>query len=138
MLISSIATALVLAASCLAHPKIRRKQTDLRLFSGDNCTKGNLGVWTVVEGDLFPGECKMFPVTVGSVGIESIYDGCTVTLYVDDECKPVVTMTEKKLHTGDQAIVEGCVISRTGMSFKAFTVSCDFQKKMDEWDFQHH
>ncbi|PHH78175.1 hypothetical protein CDD80_7260 [Ophiocordyceps camponoti-rufipedis] len=138
MLISSLATALVLAASCLAHPKVLRKQADMRLFSGDNCTKGNLGIWTVVEGDMFPWECKMFPAAVGSVSVEDIYEGCTITLHVDDECKPTLTSTEKKLHEGDEAKWPQCVISRTGLSYKAFSISCEFQNDPSLWQFEHH
>ncbi|PFH61481.1 hypothetical protein XA68_17206 [Ophiocordyceps unilateralis] len=126
MIFSSLATAVLLAAGCQAAVVVPRLShlADFRLFSGTNCGPENLGIWTIVEGDLKPGECKAIPDhSVVSIKIESISKDCQLTFHKNAGCgtwDPKLGRHEWGYTISDRK----CLTVPTGNKFRAFTISC--------------
>ncbi len=56
---------------------------DFRIYGATECFEENLGIWTVIEGDVKPGECKDFNGNkVFSLTNVDISEGCTRGLLV--------------------------------------------------------
>ncbi|KAJ6436750.1 methyl transferase [Purpureocillium lavendulum] len=85
---------------------------DFRIFGAPGCFDENLGIWTVIEGDVKPGDCMDFNGnSVFSLSNVDISEGFYA--YTDDECA-----------TGKWAIPEGECASGDG-GFKRWGMSCD-------------
>ncbi|PWI64989.1 hypothetical protein PCL_08348 [Purpureocillium lilacinum] len=86
---------------------------DFRLYGAPGCFDDNLGIWTVIEGDVKPGDCRNFNGnTVFSLSNVVILEGCTLYAYMDENCT-----------AGEQAIPEGECAS-VEETFRAWGMSC--------------
>lgn len=53
---------------------------DFRGFGANGCVEQNLGVWTIIDTDIQPGECKGFNgETVKALTLSDLNDGCKST-----------------------------------------------------------
>ncbi|KAG6009547.1 hypothetical protein E4U21_002183 [Claviceps maximensis] len=67
---------------------IRNKHVaDFRLFGEQGCSRQNQGIWTVIDEDFRPNECKSLggslPRSIRNVDVNR---GCTLSFYSDDAC----------------------------------------------------
>ncbi|KAJ6446779.1 hypothetical protein O9K51_01552 [Purpureocillium lavendulum] len=107
------AAAIATGASAAAITPRLAHLTDFRIFGAAGCGDKNLGIWTVVEGDVKAGECKgMNGNDVHSILNVDIIKGCTLYAFTDDKC----TYGKRVLEAGK------CSSSDTG--YKAWTISC--------------
>lgn len=85
LLVAAAVTALFTGADALA---IRNKHvSDFRIYGTTGCFQENLGVWTVIDDDFRPNECKSLNADpVGSVLLEDINAGCTCECFGDGYC----------------------------------------------------
>jgi len=80
MYFSAFITSVVMAtvASAVACPHHLAHLADFRVFGSLTCHDKNLGIWTVVEGDVGVGECKGFNGDdVRSLSVVNINKGCS-------------------------------------------------------------
>ncbi|QPH02470.1 hypothetical protein C2857_006680 [Epichloe festucae Fl1] len=82
-----IASVAALASSTSALTIRNKHVADFRLFGEQGCSKQNQGVWTVIDVDFKPNECKSLQ---GSPAMSILNidtnKGCTFSLYADEAC----------------------------------------------------
>ncbi|UNI13857.1 hypothetical protein JDV02_000555 [Purpureocillium takamizusanense] len=101
------------ASAAVITPRLAH-QADFRVFGATGCKEKNLGIWTVIEGDVKPGECKgLNGDDVHSITNVDILKGCSLFAFTDDKC----TTEKHPLEVGK------CTNSDSG--FKAWTISCE-------------
>ncbi|CAM1505189.1 Fc.00g108260.m01.CDS01 [Cosmosporella sp. VM-42] len=60
---------------------------DFRIYGEKGCDMLNLGVWTVLDTDFYPNECKTLKNNVvKSLSLGDINNGCTMYIYSDEKC----------------------------------------------------
>ncbi|PHH64734.1 hypothetical protein CDD81_3996 [Ophiocordyceps australis] len=114
MLFSTVATAIALATGAAASPVTRNKHVaDFRVYGGTDCYQQNMGVWTVIDTDFRPNECKSLKDTsIKSVSLVDINNGCKLHIFTDSACSK-----------GRQTIPQGqCRGSHEG--YKAWAMEC--------------
>ncbi|KAF7564027.1 hypothetical protein G7046_g112 [Stylonectria norvegica] len=78
--------ALAIGASAAVLPRDTHV-ADFRVFGEAGCYKDNLGVFTVLDTDFTPNECKSFEGNVvKSLNLGDINDGCTMYIYPENGC----------------------------------------------------
>ncbi|KAK2598090.1 hypothetical protein QQS21_005801 [Conoideocrella luteorostrata] len=82
-----IAAVVALATSTSALTIRNKHVADFRLFGEEGCYKKNEGVWTVIDDDFKPNECKSLDGNPAkSILNIDTNQGCTFSLYSDEAC----------------------------------------------------
>ncbi|KAK5989850.1 hypothetical protein PT974_08112 [Cladobotryum mycophilum] len=113
--IISAAAALMASANAAFIPR-NIHVADFRVYSGDDCFTGNLGVWTVIDDDFTNGQCKSLNADYKSLSLTDINKGCTFTAYESDDCKTGATVLT----------VAQC--SKATDQFKAWSITCGYKQ----------
>ncbi|KAK4071316.1 hypothetical protein Purlil1_13459 [Purpureocillium lilacinum] len=81
---------------------------DFRVFGSPGCYDKNLGIWTIVEGDVGPDECNgLNGDDVRSLSVVDINKGCTLSFFADENCT-----------IGRASVLEKQCANSEGSSFK--------------------
>ncbi|KAG6030431.1 hypothetical protein E4U41_000100 [Claviceps citrina] len=106
--------ALATAAAGLA---IRNKHVaDFRLFGQPGCSRDNEGIWTVIDDDFRPGECKsMRGILARSIRNVDTNRGCTLSFYTDEACSAA---GRRRCGAGE------CCDSNAAQGWKAWSMVC--------------
>ncbi|KAK1249783.1 hypothetical protein MKX08_009786 [Trichoderma sp. CBMAI-0020] len=93
---------------------------DFRLYGGEDCFAGNLGVWTVIDDDFQNGECKSLNEddngAVHSLSLTDINKGCTLTAYTDLKC------------TEGETVLAPQQCSKNTVGYQAWSMTCDYKE----------
>lgn len=94
---------------------------DFRLYGGEDCFAGNLGVWTVIDDDFKNGECKSLNdeedgAVPHSLSLTDINKGCTLTAYTDLKCTEGTTVLAP----------QQC--SKNTVGYQAWSMTCDYKE----------
>ncbi|KAM0482369.1 hypothetical protein ACHAPX_002886 [Trichoderma viride] len=113
------AATLIAGSNALFIPR-NAHVSDFRLYSGEDCFTGNLGVWTVIDEDFQNGECLSLNdeengAVPHSLNLTDINEGCTLTAYTDLKC------TEGKTDLTPQQC------SKNTVGYQAWSMTCDYK-----------
>ncbi|KAG5993172.1 hypothetical protein E4U54_003459 [Claviceps lovelessii] len=82
-----LAGVVALAGAAHALTIRNRHVADFRLFGEQGCSKQNQGIWTVIDLDFRPNECKSLGTSLPrSIRNVDINRGCQLSFYTDDAC----------------------------------------------------
>ncbi|KAJ6436023.1 transposase-like protein [Purpureocillium lavendulum] len=88
---------------------------DFRVFGSPGCYDKNLGIWTVVEGDVGTDECNgLNGDDVRSLSVVDTNKGCILSFFTDENCT-----------IGRASVLEKQCANSDGGSFKGWTIKCD-------------
>ncbi|KAJ6436014.1 putative AC transposase [Purpureocillium lavendulum] len=88
---------------------------DFRVFGSPGCYDKNLGIWTVVEGDVGTDECNgLNGDDVRSLSVVDTNKGCILSFFTDENCT-----------IGRASVLEKQCANSDGGSFKGWTIKCE-------------